>query len=184
MMPGMPMLNSEISLYAEKRKRVLELAGLFLFVFLFAVSLLTAVNETLLFTVKVEGSSMSPTLKSGNVVLVSRTADVQRGSVVVIQTEDGGPIIKRVIALPGETVWSVRGKVYLMTASGNITLSEDYISTEYTGWADIVRTQVPQGCVFLMGDNRAVSYDSRSFGPLRMADIMGVVTPFWLKHQF
>ncbi len=157
---------------------------LFAFTFLLAVSVLNAVNQTLAFTVRVEGASMNPLLKSGDVVVVSRTAEVKRGSVVVVNLSEGGPVIKRVIALGGETVWSVHGEVYVQTKGEILRLNEGYVAAANAGGADIPRTAVPEGHVFLLGDNRAVSLDSRAFGSVNTQNVMGVVTTFWLKHKF
>ena len=177
------MLENEVSRYAEKRRRTLDIAVLFLLTFLLATFVIQAVNQTFLFTVRVEGSSMHPTLKNGDVVGVSRTAAVKRGSIVVINAEDGKPLIKRVIAFGGETVWSVHGVVYISSEGGMVTVSEPYVAPENAGGADIARITVPEGHVFVMGDNRAISLDSRSFGPLPKTEILGVVTEFWLKHK-
>ncbi len=178
------MIKNSVTVYAEKRKRALDVFVLFVLTFALAVSVLTALNKTVAFTVRVEGSSMNPLLKNGDVVVVSRAAEVKRGSVVVADVEEGGPLIKRVIALGGETVWSVRGVVFIQTESGVITLNEGYVIPENAGGADVPRTTVPQGYVFLMGDNRAISLDSRVIGPVENERILGVVTTFWLKHKF
>ena len=170
--------------YAEKRKRALHLAAVFIFTFLVMVTLLRAISQTLFFTVRVDGSSMNPILQNGNVVGVNRLAEIQRGSIVVAQTQSGTSIVKRVIALPGETVWSVQGRVYISGPHGNLTLTEDYVLPENAGGQDVPRTEVPSGNVFLLGDNRAVSLDSRSFGPVPIENVMGVVTEFWLSHKF
>jgi len=181
---GSDMIQNNVTQYREKHKRFLSTALLFVFTFLLAVCVLNAVNQTLAFTVRVEGSSMNPLLKNGDVVVVSRTAEVKRGSVVVVDLPEGGPVIKRVIAFGGETVWSVHGNVYVQTEGETIVLNEGYVATENAGGADVARITVPQGHVFLLGDNRAVSLDSRVFGAVELENVMGVVTTFWLKHKF
>lgn len=178
------MIKNNVTEYAEKRKRNISIAFLFVITFVLAISVLNAVNQTLAFTVRVEGASMNPLLTNGDVVVVSRTAEVKRGSVVVVRLPEGGPVIKRVVALGGETVWSVRGNVYVQTESGVITLNEGYVAPENAGGEEIPRTTLSTGQLFLLGDNRAVSLDSRAFGPVDIENVMGVVPTFWLKHKF
>ena len=118
---------------------------------------------------RIEGSSMEPNLHSGQYVLVNKTAywfghDPSRGDVIVFHAPDQprADRIKRVIGLPGETV-EVRkdGTVYI-TRPGETTstlLDEPYV-VEPGGISG--EWSVPEGHYFVMGDNRAVSHDSRT----------------------
>jgi signal peptidase I len=142
--------------------QTLALAG----VFYLAISLLTA-------RVVVEGPSMRPTLLSGEWIVVSRLSyrlvAPQRGDVVVFlpptnaQTDD---LIKRVIGLPGETVEIRDGGVWINGAR----LEENYVSGDtYPN----KRWQLGEDELFVMGDNRGLSLDSRSFGPISLQEVVG-----------
>ncbi len=102
-------------------------------------------------------SNFNYTPKAGDIVVISRNAD---NSVEGTLTSKG-PIIKRVIATENQTVdidFS-KGIVYV----DGVALEEDYTSTLTTRKDDLeFPTIVPKGCIFVLGDNRAVSLDSRS----------------------
>ncbi|MGQ0432882.1 MAG: signal peptidase I [Microthrixaceae bacterium] len=137
----------------------------------------------------IPSASMEPTLEKGDRVLVNKVSydlhDVRRGDVVVFEIPreavgvDGiKDLIKRVIGLPGDTIESREGRVYV----NDELLSEPYLS-EGTMTGDpadgnnppIERQVVPDDKVFVMGDNRANSHDSRyaDRGPIPIDSIVG-----------
>lgn len=132
------------------------------------------INNT---TALIEGPSMEPTLLSGEIVLVSRGYELPaRGDIVVISAEfaDETPqkLVKRVIALEGDEV-EVRAGTAIVNGS-----AEKGAYTVYVAPADLelARQIVPEGHVFVLGDNRPVSEDSRIFGTVPMDWIDGEVT--------
>ncbi|MBN1439835.1 MAG: signal peptidase I [Anaerolineales bacterium] len=157
-----PKNKSRLRAIALETLQTLALAG----VFYLAISLATA-------RVVVEGPSMRPTLLSGEWIIVSRLAYAwappQRGDVIVFlpptnaQTDD---LIKRVIGLPGETLEIRGGSVWI----NGQELEETYIlgSTSPDN-----RWQLGPEELFVMGDNRGISLDSRSFGPVSMKEVVG-----------
>jgi signal peptidase I len=114
--------------------------------------------------------SMAPTLKVNDRVLVNKLSydlhDVNRGDLVVFesppnegsQTKD---LIKRVIGLPGETVESREGQIYI---NGQV-LQEPYLQPDITT-GPMEKVTVPADHLWVMGDNRANSRDSRFFGAI------------------
>jgi len=115
----------------------------------------------------VKESSMQPTLYANNYIFLSKQAytfsEPKRGDIIVFHTDltthDGHEklLIKRIIGLPGDVVSIAEGKVYI----NDEMLDEPYIfEDETSGYIDHV--VVPEGDLFVMGDNRRVSIDSRS----------------------
>jgi len=129
---------------------------------------------------RVAGASMAPTLADGQRLLVNRLAytvgEPHRGDLVVVKRGDL-VVVKRVVALPGETV-TVRDGV--LTIDGT-PLAESYLSlderTECEGGAGCTVT-VPADAVYVLGDNRDASVDSRVFGPILLEVIIGEVVEF------
>ena len=130
--------------------------------------------------VRVDGPSMEPSFFHNNRVIVSKISymlgDIQRGDVIVFPAppNPNEDYIKRVIGLPGDEVMVMNGTVYV----NGETLTEPYISAPPI--SNMHPTTVPEGQVFVMGDNRNVSSDSRSWGPLQIDDIIGkAVFVYW-----
>ena len=115
--------------------------------------------------------SMYPTLDKGDRVLVDKVSyrlyAINRGDVVVFERPPGVPdtsikdLIKRVVGLPGDTVEGRDGGVYV---NGRL-LEESYLPPGTITIAFPAR-KVPKGEIFVMGDNRSNSSDSRVFGPI------------------
>ncbi len=120
--------------------------------------------------VKISGESMLNTLHSGEmVILTDFSYKPKTGDIVVISrnveniaetiTASQGPIIKRVIATENQRVKIENGKVYINGAP----LAEDYLTYDYTNSGDLEgEVMVPKGHIFVLGDNRPNSHDSRS----------------------
>lgn len=120
--------------------------------------------------VRVENISMQPTLKPGEFVLVHKLAyrfgEIQRGDIVVFHYSPQEDYIKRVIGLPGDSIEIADGLVKV----NGYALKEPYINAPpmYNGsW------QVPEGKVFVLGDNRNQSSDSHTWGFVPIENIVG-----------
>lgn len=118
--------------------------------------------------------SMEPTLEVGDRVLVNRLSrtDVHRGDIVVIKRPeaDGGRIrelIKRVVAVGGDTVETQGDR---LVVNGQ-PVDEPYVRSDPGD--PVQRQQVPAGHVFVLGDNRTRSSDSRTFGPVPDDTVVG-----------
>jgi signal peptidase I len=154
----------------------------------------------------IPSGSMLPTLHVDDRVIVSRIAyrlhAPRRGDVVVFDAPPGQrrrrdtslpPVrfvrgllapsaeeyVKRVVGLPGDRVEARNGHVQV---NGRV-LVEPYLPAA-TDTEDFPVTVVPEGRLFVIGDNRAASLDSRSFGPIRRSSVVGrVVTRVWPPHR-
>ena len=105
------------------------------------------------------GSSMTPTLQDGEIVFSVKTAELERGDIIAFYYNNK-ILVKRVIAGPGEWVdiCPETGNVFI----NNIILDEPYLVEKSFGDADIeLPYQVPDGKIFVMGDHRTTSVDSR-----------------------
>ena len=150
-----------------------------------AFGLMALVQATSLQAFRIPSDSMSPTLQQGDRVLVNkwsyRLHDVHRGDIVVFDKPDDpslteAHLIKRVIGLPNETVTIDGGHVII---DGRI-LNEPYLP-EGTDTAAVGShpcdpakpCHIPADRVWVMGDNRTYSHDSRYFGPIPQSLIVG-----------
>lgn len=171
---------------AGTARSVLEWVG----VVLGALIVALLVKHFLFAAYYIPSPSMEPTLTDGDRIVVNKLSyrlhEVNRGDVVVFrrampQPDGINELIKRVIALPGETVEVVDGRVYV---DGGLLLEPYLTARDSTGGFalppgcigppdSINRCTVPDDHVFVMGDNRRNSKDSRVFGPVAESGIVG-----------
>lgn len=145
--------------------------------------------------VRVSGESMINTLQNDERMFVEKFTywfdTPSRGDIVICKfpetykpNDTEATYVKRVIGLPGEEIWVEDGRVHIITVEGKeLTLKEDYIFCGDGGMqGKLEHTKVPEDCVFVMGDNRNNSTDSRFVGPIKFTMIIGrvhgVVYPF------
>lgn len=129
---------------------------------------------------QVSGLSMEPHIRSGEYVMINtfayRIGVPTRGDIVAFRHEgdERAVFIKRVIGVPGDRVGIRRGQVYL---NGN-ALAEPYVV--HGDGRTSAEIKVPDGCVYVLGDNRAESEDSRFFGPVKDDRLIGrAVAGIW-----
>lgn len=139
------------------------------------------------FAIEVDGESMETTLFDGDLLYADRYRTPERGDVVIIDVSayrkefhfSGDYIIKRVIALEGDTVKCVDGAVYLRKAGTEAfrPLDEPYVDKAFRT-SDFGEVTVGEKEIFFLGDHRNNSTDSRVVGCLKFSDVIGVV-PEW-----
>jgi signal peptidase I len=144
-----------------------------------ALVIVLVVNIFLAQATRVEGQSMEPNLHDNQRLIIEkityRFRAPQRGDIVVLRRPNRAtePLIKRVVGLPGETVSIHEGRVYI----DGQALDEEYLNQET--WGTMPPRLVPEEHVFVLGDNRKASNDSRSFGMVPFDDIIGRA---WLRY--
>jgi len=145
---------------------------------LFLALLIFLLVQVTLQSCQVEGSCMQPNLYTGQRLLVNKASywfgSPQRGDVIIFRSphDPDRNLVKRVIALPGEWVELKNGEVYITDTNGDtFLLEEPYIAEPAKD--PYHRTQVPEDCYFVLGDNRNYSSDSRSWGMLPRENIIG-----------
>jgi signal peptidase I len=151
------------------RGRVVRAAGVLL------VALLVA-SLVLLEPFTVRSSSMSPTLGPGDQVLAEKLTphlwSLHRGDVVVFKPPQTGELmVKRVVALAGDRVGLADGR---LVVNGH-RVREPYVDLPSVDGVYFGPYAVPAGSIFVMGDDRAESVDSRTFGPVRESRVVGRV---------
>ncbi len=148
----------------------------------FVGSLFIVVYLFILTPNQVKGASMEPTFHTGDYILTSRITykfrRPQRGDIVVFKSPKNPDIeyIKRVIGLPGDKILIENGEVFV----NGIKIEENYISARTNLWEggyvkDGIPVIIPNDYIFVMGDNRPRSSDSREFGPIPISSVIGQV---------
>ena len=157
-----------------------------------AVLLVSLVRAFVFQTFWIPSSSMVPTLGVYDRILVQKAffgwQDVREGDIVVFSHPPldhcGGPpgdLVKRVIALPGQTIYSSGNSIYV---NGKL-LAEPYLphddplGTPIPDASSQHPYRVPPGEFYMLGDNRAISCDSRYWGPIKGSSIVGKVVLVW-----
>ena len=133
---------------------------------------------------QVAGLSMEPYIRSGEYVLINtfayRIGVPHRGEIVAFRHEGDARsvFIKRVIGLPGDRVRIDRGQVYINGAR----LEEPYVA--HADGRSFAQVLVPPSSVYVLGDNRAESEDSRFFGPVGDDRLIGrAIAGVWPPHM-
>ena len=154
---------------------------------LIAVGLALVIIIFLYQPVKVEGTSMAPLLSDQERIFINkfvyRFEPIDRGDVVVFwyPLDKTKSFIKRVIALPGESVEIRQGMVYVDSQQ----IKEPYVPPQYEDLSDYGPVRVPPNMYFVMGDHRISSNDSRVFGPVPSRFIYGrAVFAYWPVDHF
>ncbi|MBM7562620.1 signal peptidase I [Fusibacter tunisiensis] len=153
--------------YKKNEDRVLKVIFRVLLVFLFF-------NIFFFKIVTVSGDSMSPTLEEGRFYVATHFNETyERGDIVIIKTEKRLPLTKRIIALEGDHIKLGNDGVFV----NGVKLDEPYLAEfEFPSfYTEPIELTVPDGKIYVLGDNRPISLDSRKFGTIHADNILGKV---------
>lgn len=163
----------DILVYTPKKKKGM-ISNIIIGIVMFGLILF----NVLFARISVSGPSMLPTLKDQQHILLYRYEKPNRFDIGVFRERivDGGAeknVVKRIIGLPGDVVTVVKGKLYI----NNNLYEEDYLDEENTKtFKEVSFTiRVPEGYLFVMGDNRDVSRDSRTIGSFKVQALVGIM---------
>lgn len=171
--PSIELLRKELEREESRyhfRRTILTITGI-----LVVAAAITALLATRLFVLlEINGASMAPTLNEGEIVILRQTKDIETGDLVGFYY--GGKILlKRVIGSAGDYIdIDEEGNVYV----NNEMIDEPYLEEKKLGRCELdFPYQVPEGMIFVLGDNRAVSIDSRikAIGCVENGQIVGKV---------
>jgi signal peptidase I len=166
----------------RRKKRGARLRDLFVTLLVAFVLVFGVVRPFIVAAYWVPTESMVPTLLVGDRVFANkfiyRFAEPERGDIVVFEDVEGGEdyLIKRVVAVAGDRVRVVNG---VLRVNGE-TQDEPYVAPQFPNGSVYGPERLPEGYVFVMGDNRGNSADSRVFGLLPVENIEGeAFVRFW-----
>ncbi len=151
---------------------------------LIAVLVALSINQFVFSIIRVQGPSMQPTFWTNERVFTEKISylfsEPKRKDVVVARYVPGEEqVIKRVIGLPGETVEIYNGQIYI---DGELLDETAYWNDIISYYGEMPPVTVPEDHIFIVGDNRNNSYDSREVGPIPMDQVVGHVS--WILWPF
>lgn len=142
----------------------------------------------------VPGTAMSPTLQAGDRILVAKSGflenPIRSGQIVVFRPPQflpctvvggGGDLVLRVVALPGQTIWSIDNAIFV---DGRPLRERGWYDPRFgqVGSRPIPSTTLAQNHYFVLGDNRSGACDSRAFGPISGSSIVGDGIAIVVRH--
>jgi signal peptidase I, bacterial type len=170
------MYNEKTELLEEKKKKKKKEKDGWFSVIILAILcvIMIFITNFVVKPVSVVGGSMNDTFHNKDLVLMYKWKyQPQRGDVVVIDKENpfNDRLFKRLIAVEGDHLVMQDGKVFV----NGEEVDEYYLSQENQNMNTELDIMIPDGQIFIMGDNRMSSLDSRSFGPIDKSTVMGKI---------
>ncbi|WP_419465884.1 signal peptidase I [Bacillus spongiae] len=159
---------------------------------LIAAGIAAIIRFFLFSPIVVDGSSMVPTLQSGERMIMNKISyhfkEPDRFDIIVFHAPGNKDYIKRVIGLPGDEIKYQNDVLYINGEAYEEPYLDEYkamfegnnYTEDFTLEGVMSENTVPEGHVFVLGDNRPVSQDSRTIGPIKMEDVVGSTNiVFW-----
>lgn len=184
--------QSEDNILSVLSKKVVAFFFDFLETIVVALSIFVVVYLFLFQPHEIKGNSMEPNFHNNQYILTDKISyrfrEPQRGEVIIFKAPGNPDVdyIKRIIGLPGDRVKVLNGKVYV----NDQQLPETYLAESTpllpaSTMQEGIPITVPEGELFVMGDNRPHSSDSREFGPIPTSSIIGkAFLRYWPINQF
>jgi signal peptidase I len=180
--PESPVATPEIGPGSPPAPRILPVLSVWLRDLVISLAISAFIIVFLYQPVKVEGTSMMPSLEDQERIFVNkfvyRLEPIERGDIVVFRypRDPSKSFIKRVIGLAGDRIQIDDGRVFV---NGKL-LEEDYVPSIYADQRSYPELVVPPNSYFVLGDHRTMSNDSRDFGPVDAGFIYGkAVFGYW-----
>lgn len=185
--PGraVPTMSTRMGGWRTRRRAIPRIASAVCLLAVAALAALT-VNGFVVQPYSVPGNAMTPTFQAGDRILVATpgvlAGPIRTGEIVVFRPRQdlpcsvvgarGGDLVRRVVALPGQTIWSVGNSIFV---DGRPLRDSGWYDARFgpLGSTPIVSTKLGPGQFYVMTDNRSDACDSRAFGPISKSSIVG-----------
>lgn len=149
-----------------------------------SIVLVFIIRGFLFIPLSIDGISMEKNLKQGDHVITEKMSEIHRFDIIVFHLDDGKTYVKRVIGLPGEEIAYKKDQLYIngkkrmesfLTKNKEGYTPNSNYTNEFTTRTLLSTKQIPENCYFVLGDNRRLSKDSRSFGVVHQNQVFGKV---------
>ena len=181
----------------QTKVKKIKISDIIFYSVLILIFVFTLFTTTFWFSsVKIMQNSMMPTLQPNDVLILDKLSSYSRGDVIVFSHNENEDFIKRIIAVEGDTIYSIDGEIYVEYYENGqlvtVKVDESYIKEQKStylkydfgvGVVDIPKTTISKDCLYVLGDNRKVSVDSRDFGEINISSVKGVVHEFFIKNK-
>ncbi|MFD2305668.1 signal peptidase I [Enterococcus termitis] len=166
----------------EQKKKYIGYFISFMKLLIPSVVLVFILRGFFLIPVPVDGNSMAKTLSQGDMIVMEKFTSIKRFDVVVFKQPNGSIYIKRVVGLPGDAIRYENDQLYVNEKPVaepflEKNIKKDHETVPYTTNFDlsnlITEKKLPENNYFVLGDNRRMSKDSRSFGAVESKYILG-----------
>jgi signal peptidase I len=166
----------------KSKRNYVGIIMFFLKILVPSVVIMFVLRGFILIPVRVDGNSMQKNLQQGDMIVMEKFSSIKRFDVIVFQADNGAVLIKRVIGLPGDSIRYENDQLYVNDQPVaepflDKNLKKDHEKAPYTTNFDskelLNETKLPGNSYFVLGDNRRMSKDSRSFGAVKSDAILG-----------
>ena len=135
-------------------------------------AILCAIFTQVFMITQAEGNAMFPSVKDGDLIIAFRLEPVYEKDDVVVYTAEGESVIGRIVAAEGDVVMIDENGALFVNGTEQ---SGEIMYPMYAGEELSYPYTIPEGCVFILGDYRTQSRDSRNFGAIELRDVKGKV---------
>ncbi|MGY3765216.1 signal peptidase I [Vagococcus vulneris] len=167
----------------EKENKIIDIFWHWVKMTILAFMIVMFIRGFILVPLEITGNSMEPTLQQNDFVVTEQFSKIKRFDIVVFDAPDGSTYVKRVIGLPGDHLVYDNDQLYVngkkvpekflknvKKRKNEMVYTTDLDTSELLGFK-----KIPKNRYFVLGDNRRLSKDSRSFGTISSEDIIGKV---------